>query len=70
MDGYNTSQAPSLSSIPNGQMGGEAMVEDSLRLQPPEEKGGFFCPVAIHKIPEKGSDWPGLNHVPTLHPSQ
>lgn len=36
----------------------------------PEERGGFFCPAAIHNTPEKGSDWPGLSHVPTLHQSQ
>lgn len=53
---------PSLSSIPNGQMDEEAMVED---LQPPQEREAFFHPASIHKTPEKGSDWPGLSHVPT-----
>lgn len=67
MDGYNTYKSvPSLSSIPNDQMDGEAMM----KRQPLRGEKGFVCPAVIHNTPEKGSDWPGLSQAPITVPGE
>lgn len=59
--GITQGQKPSPSFLPNGLTHGK-------HGSSPEEREDFPCPASMHKSPEKGSDWPGLSHVPISTP--